>query len=445
MTALYSCELQGYGTFDVMTPIVPRTTDVMRFHVPPGQPPRCAARIYEFPLDGLVRAGTPAASVAALATLSSSVNTGTLPTSLKFKDSSGTVLPGIGDIREGTSAKWEDLELLAFELPPGVDQLVAGVRFKVTFRARRSFPDADGVCEYEASRKLEADDQGRAVRRLRCKIRLDKASVVAGTISVETTTAIRALLTEPKPSATWIRTMGTTDLPYTIDYTLHPLTHVAETESEVTKNVGGGGSPPGATHADIGERRVEDPSRGIVRVTTTADTDAPANSLPWVESQAPAGDLVSAETSVEGPQAKGEWKAVEALSGASGPTTRLHRRFALRGSGRSADATEMSGGIAARAQVGPFVAQRLLEEIDVYAKGPLSLEQVAIPPPLGGGWALDGRSVTDAIGVAEDAKAASQRLWLRTVKREYLWLGTGDPLASSELNAAIAASMAEAL
>ena len=444
MVALYTCELQGYGTFDVMTPIVPRTADVMRFNL---SPVRCAARVYEFPLDGIVRAGTPAASVAALGSLlSSAVNTGTLPTSLKFKDSSGTVLPGIGDVREGTADLWEDLELIEFRLQPGAAQLVVEVRFSVTFRARRSFPDADGVCEFSAERTKDSDDLGRATRRKKCTIRLGKAAAVAAGDPglIETSAAIRALLEEPKPVSGWIRTIGTTDLPFRVTYPFWPLTHVAETESEVTRNVGGAGAPAGATTADVGERLVEDPSRGLLRITATAETTAP-NPGPWVESKAPSGDVVSSDLTVEMSEAKGEWKQIARLVGSGEPDTRVHRRFALRGAGRRAGEIEMSGGIAARVQVGAFVAARLREEVDVYALGPSSLDKVAVPPPLSGGWLLDGSSVTDVIGISEDARAASQRLWQRAVTREYFWLGTDDPLKSSELNAAIADGMIEAV
>jgi hypothetical protein len=449
MTALYTAELglaSGTHVLDVYPTITPRTTDVMRFNL---SPVRCVARIYEIPLECMIRAAAPGASVTALAAiLSGAVNTslGVLPTFLKIKDASGTVLPEIGDIREGTSEKWEDLELAQFELPPGVDQLVSGAKFRLVFRARRSFPDANGVCEFEAERTLDADDLGRAVRYKKCRIRLDKAAAVAGTVSVQDTAAIRTLLTEEKPVSGWIRTIGTTDLPYRVTYPLWPLTHVAETESEVTRNLGGAGAPAppaGAVKAEVGERRIEDPSRGVTRVTTTAETTAP-NPEPWIKSNAPSGDRVSEETEVDGPEAKGEWKTLERITTTS-PETRTHRRFALRGFGRSADAMEMSGGIAARGQVGAFVATRLREEVDVFAMGPSSLANVKIPPPLSGGWQLDGRSVTDAIGIAEDARSASQRLWQRVVRREYIWLGTDDPLASQELNDAISAAMTENL
>ena len=148
-----------------------------------------------------------------------------------------------------------------------------------------------------------------------------------------------------------------------------------------------------------------------------------------------------------GDKATGEWTYNETLSSvASGTrTTRVQRRFALHGGGRRAGVIEMSGGIAARVQVGSFVAVRLREEIDVYAMGPAELAHVPIPPPLSGGWQLDGDSVTDVIGIDEDAVSASQRLWLRAVTREYLWLATTDPLESQELNAALAAAMTESL
>jgi hypothetical protein len=450
MTALYTCELglaSGTHVFDVFPTVSPRTSDVMRFNL---SPVRCVARIYEIPLDCMIRAATPGASVTALAAiLSGAVNTslGVLPTFLKIKDASGTVLPEIGDIREGTSEKWEDLELAQFELPPGVDQLVSGTRFRLVFRARRSFPDANGVCEFTARRILDADELGRGVRRLVCTIRLDKAAAAAGTISVESTAAIRALLTEPKPTAGgWLRTIGTTDLPFRVEYPLHPLTHVAETESEVTRNQVGPGSPTppaGAVKAETGVRRTEDPSRGVTRVTTTAETTAP-NPEPWIDSNKPSGALVSTEIQVDGSEGKGEWKQLAAIA-SSGQQTRMHRRFALRGTGRRAGVIEMSGGIAAAVQTGPFVATRLREEIDVYALGPSSLEQLVVPPPPRGGGEHDRSSPPARMGIAEDARAASQRLWLRAVAREYFWLGTDDPAESPELKAAIAAAMTETL
>jgi hypothetical protein len=444
MTALYTCEL-GAHVFGVFPLISPRTTDVMRFNL---NPVRCVARIYEIALDCQAHASTPAASLAGLSSfLSGAVNTGTLPTFLKIKDADGVVIPGIGDIREGTSEKWEDLELLQFELPPGITQLVSGTRFKLVFRARRSFPDANGVCEFTARRILDADELGRGVRRLVCTIRLDKAAAAAGTVSVESTAAIRALLTEAKPAAGgWLRTIGTTDLPFRVEYPLWPLTHVAETESEVTRNQVGPGSPTppaGAVKAETGVRRVEDPSRGVTRVTSTAETTAP-NPEPWIDTNAPSGPLVSKETQIDGSEGKGEWKQLAAIT-SNGQQTRVHRRFAMRGQGRRAAVLEMSGGIAAHVQTGAFVATRLREEIDVYALGPSSLEQMVIPPPLGGEWQLDGGSPADVIGIAEDARAASQRLWLRTVAREYIWRGAGDPLESAELKAAIAAAMTETL
>lgn len=449
MSSWYTVKLGGY-TFTAAPGINLEIEDVIRTNVSPNV--RVAAN-YTWTLPSRVRAADSAAAVAAMqAAFAAMVNARILPTTLEIENAAGTDLDQIGDVGVTATEGWEDLRVTSFQVNAVDGQLVAGAYFTLGFAARKTYPDTNGICEFEQNYVEETGSSGQEVRRLVTTIRLALryTNGVTASNTITGTTAIAEQLRLAAPSG-WLRTKGNNTRGFEIEYPSYPLRHVATTTSEVTEATGSAGSTAGAVEAEVVETVEFDPSRGISRRKVAASTSGNANAVGWVEAQEPANDLVSREIEgalAGGDKANGEWKSVEAISpsaGASSKVTRVHRRFALRGGGRRAGVVEMSGGIAARVQIGPFVATRLREEVDVFAQGPAALEQVTIPPPLSGDWVLDGDAFADIIGIAEDALASSQRLWLRTVTREYLWLGTDDPLASPELNAALTASMTESL
>lgn len=380
----------------------------------------------------------PAAATDLGTFLGGAVHSRTLPTALTIEDQAGDAIPAIGDM--SSSGGWEDLRLVEFELLPVGDapgQLVAGAYFRLVLQARRSFADSDGICELEQVYEADADEGGREVRRLTSTIRLSRSAYGSGTRI--TTAAVAEQLRLVKPIG-WVRSRGNNANGFAYRYlkasydgtTVEPGI-LAETVSEVTQNAGVAGAS-GATDANVTERRKDDPAKGVVRVTSTADTKGPADALAWVEGQQPS-ESTGETTSGPGRSAQGEWARLEPISpGASSKITRVRRRYSLSGGARAAGAISMAGGLRAVAVRGAFVPLRLTETFEVQALGVTRLEDVPLPPALEAPWVIDGAAIVDGLpSIDEDARDPSQRLWLRVIERRYVWGGSvSGPLDPAE-------------
>jgi len=350
-------------------------------------------------------------------------------------DGDPTPIPEIGAIDEDAEDEdennlgWEEPRVVGFRLPNGEGQLMAGASFVLTIQARRSFPDADGVCELSQTFEKE-ETEGGEVHRLVSRGRCAKASGATAD-----TPAVDARLRLPAPVG-WVRTQHALREP------LYPLRHMFEVVSEVrlAALVAGGGSPPppGATSARLSERVVSDPVKGILRRINTAETTGGNDPAGWVRDQAPSKDVVSAELSSdngETQRTQGEWRRIESLT-TQDKTTRVERVFTLRGGLRETAVVLMSPPFRPHLQRGPITPYTLTEQIEIRALAPTSLDDFRYPEALGGAWFLS--SIDHSLPrVEEDALAPGQRLWVWVMVREYVWDSTDSPFDSDVLSAAI--------
>lgn len=383
----------------------------------------------------------PAAATDLGTFLTSAVHDRVLPASLSIVDQAGAAIPVIGDV--SVAGGWEDLQLTEFDLDSSSDapgQLVAGAWFSLTLKARKSLPDANGICELDLEYETTSDDQGREVRRVSGTIRLGLAAYSSPTNARITDAAIVAAagIKLAQPTG-WVRSRGNNSNGFDIRYPLYPRLISGVVVSEVTKN-GGVAGATGAKSADVGVRNKDDPKKGVIRKTTTADTTGPdaGAAIAWVLDQQPPQSTGETLDEPSKKHARGEWETVEVLTAAAieaGKVTRVRRRYTLRGGDRSVKASPKASGLRPKiVRGGPFSAWLLLETIEVQAMGAVTLKDVPLPRPLADPWLLDGESLVDALPVVdEDANYPEQRIWLRVGERQYLFAGAGDPLEERQV------------
>lgn len=453
MAELYRATLGSYS-FDVLPNISIRSSSVIRDN---AQPNVRVAVNYEFRLKCRVPATTdalatvPPSAATNLGTfLASALHSRTLPTALTILDSNGAAIPQIGNV--AAAGGWEDLQVTDLEIPDAGDQvgqLMAGAYFTLTFRARRTLADTDGICELAQVYEDDTDDTGATVRRLTSTIRLSQSAYDGGTRV--TSAAIAAKLRLACPVG-FSRTRGNNSWGFAARYPLYALGSqdglVAETVSEVRSSSSVVGAS-GSTKSEVATRIKQDPEKGLIRTTTTADTTGADSTtgLEWVESQQPAESTGETLEEPNARHARGEWTVISPLTAtASGKLRRVRRRYSTRGGGRKASSVVMSFGFEPVVQRGPWSEFRLLEQIEVFAQGATELGEVPLPKPLDSPWVLDGESVDDALpSIDEQAGYPSQRLWLRIVTRQYLWAGSGDPLESRGLTSRVMSEAANNL
>jgi hypothetical protein len=439
--AWYTAKLGAY-TFDVAPGVALSSVEIVRGNAAPNL---LVARDHEWTLRCRVRADTPALVVTALqAFLTAAVNARVVPTSLEIEDATATDLAQLGAVIAGTAENWEDLRVTAFELPDDDGQLVAGAEFVLGFAARRSFPDADGVCELFQTREVDRDDFGNETRRLTTEVRLalNYVNGVLASNTIEGTPAIRTQLTEILPVG-WRRTRGSTSVPFAVTYPAWPLRHRAVTVSEVTRNAGGATPPPGATSANTNERRVEDPEKGVLRIRYSAETVGSTAGLTWVQGQRPTGATGETEARVEEKTFSGEWQRLEPLvSPTRGKITREKRTFQRSGGEREGGAVLMSAPHLPLATQGPWTVVRVVETVRIYALGVTTYEDLPLPDPLPAPWLMVEPASYPLPSVDEDSRYPAQRLWSRSATREYLLASGADP--RGELAALLTVSLADA-
>lgn len=402
-------------------------------------PVTCVAINYVLGLTVTVRRDATDDAAAKLGDeLAAYLHTRTCPR-VRIQTAAGVNIDEIGLIDEsaldgsGVNLGWEDPRIIGFRLPRGDAQLRAGVTFTLTIAARRSFPDADGVCEFDQERETTPDANGNTVIRRTTRLRIAKWTGY----TVETA-AIAARLREDAEVG-WIRTVGAEPLGFAYREPLYPLRHVAETVSEVVLAGVTGGT--GSTAAKTGESVAEDPEKGIRRRTYTAENTGGENPLGWVEDQEPGGSLVSTETSSETGStntARATWRKVEVINpqGPNGRTAKVRRVFDLTGGRSVIGSVKMSRPIRPHIQRGPFEAYELTESIEVFALGPRGYDDFALPPPLPEPWLL-GPVEPGLPRRDEEAVDPDQALWIYPLVRRYAWDSAGDPLTDEALKGAV--------
>lgn len=426
----------GTEVFEASPAIEIEADRVVRENLSPVQ---AVAINYVITLLCRVREDATTTAAAKLGTsIAANLHTKTCPR-LRILDSAGVAIPQIGLIDEAAvdgsavNLGWEDPRVIGFRLPNGDGQLRAGATFTLVIAVRRSFPDADGVCEFEQEREVSTDASGNETVRRTTRLRIAKWTG----FTVETA-AIAARLREDAPVG-WLRTVGAEPLGFSYREPLYPQRHLAETVSEVVLAGVTGGT--GSTAAKTGETVVDDPEKGIRRRTYSAESTGGEDPAAWVDGQAPGGPLVSSESSSEvgsSRTARATWRKVEVIQGQgpSGRTTKVRRVFDLTGGRRVVGAKRQSPPARPNVKRGPFDAYQLTESIEVFALGPAGFGDFAIPDPLPGPWLL-GRVEPGLPRVTEEAVDAAQALWLYPIVRTYTWDSTADPLADSALLGAV--------
>jgi hypothetical protein len=435
--AYYTCSI-GSHTFSAFPDIEIETDEIVRTNVTPN---RLVARNYRWLVRGRVNAATPADTATALLSLMTACvnpSSGTIPTSFKILDATPAALAQIGDVRTGTSEEWEDLQVTSFRILDGDESegkpFVADAEFEIGFSARRSFPDANGVCELFQTYTDAPDEFGNSVRTLTTtEVRLAKSS--ANTIAG--TAAITSQLRVDVPVG-WRRTRGDLTRGFELEYIDYPLLHRARCVSEVTRNAGGASPPTGANTANTGKRTVNDPEKGVRRIFYDAETIGSTAGLTWVEGVRLSDATGETEERPEEKTYRGKWQRLEPLGTAPrGKVTRDKREFVRVGGERGGGSAVLSPPFLPLSGRGPWLPVRLVETVRVYALGASSDADVPLPDPLlEPDWLLVEPVQCPEALVDEDSDYPDQRLWRRDATREYRWAGTGDPSANAALVAA---------
>lgn len=432
--ALYSIEIGAYE-FEATPSCAIDSERIVRRSLSPNE---AVAINYTFSLVCRIRStdALPDNGVAGLLTaLAAWHDTRTCP-AFVLRDADDEIVSPF-NVSESADLGWEDVRLVSFSLPADPAQLVAGATFSLVIQARRSFPDSDGICEYDATHEVTADEFGNEVQRLAVSFRFAKASITSTPALANPATytdAIKARLRLAAPPG-YVRTVGSAALGFSYEHPLYPLTHVVNTVSEV-RTTGGVTGSSGATSARTETRRVVDPEKGLVRVTESAETSGGEDPEAWVRGQRPGAAIVSEAITVglgSTQTARGEWTRIESFRG-TGKTTDVTRTYALRGGRRALGATAMTPPLLPHLARGPFEPYVLSETVEVRAKGATALGDFELPGPLTAPWVLG--AVSYALPrVEESAVDPNERLWLWVVTREYLWDDVNSPLLNSELAA----------
>lgn len=441
--ALYALEIGSYAF--ALAPATSISTErIVRANTSPNE---AVAINYTFSLVCRLRADTAAGVMTALTTALSSWQDTRTCGRFRLKDAAGAVISPF-DVDEARSPTlgWEDVRVVSFDLPAGDGQLVEGATFSVVIAARRSLPDSDGVCEYDANYSEDADEFGNEVRRLTVSFRFAKSAVVSSPASYSSSLRSRLRLAAPPG---YVRTAGSSSLGFSYEHPLYPLTHVVRTVSEVRTVSGGGGTsvpaPDGAVSARITRRRVVDPERGIVRITDGAEVSGGENPQAWVREQRPGASIVSEAITAElgsTANARGEWTRIEPFRSGEGKTVDITRTYALGGGRREIGATRMTPPYRPHLAEGPFGHYTLSETVEVRAKGAETIDEFAVPDPLPEPWRLS--SVSHALPrVEESAIDPEERLWLWVITREYVWDAPSHPLDNQALTKAVLSDGAE--
>jgi hypothetical protein len=342
------------------------------------------------------------------------------PTFVQILDSAGAPIDGVGDMNTATTG-WEEILITEFSVPGGPAQFRAGVEFSLTITARRVFPDANNLVEFERSYRSEIGPDRLERRRIECRARMKAGTAVPLTASWFTTLA---KTTQPER---WMRTVGGTS---GIQAT-YPLgaarTDVVETVSEV-RQVGGTRSPPtGAGDFGFGETRRDRPELGLVEVTTFAEATGATSGDAFLRSAAPAAGVGERTHDEARRLARGQWVTFE-LAGTAlgGKVSRVvvSRQFQV--GGAVVRVARRSGNLLPAVRKGALSEWRLVERVEVFALGVKAWDDIPTLPLLPAPWVHDPeRSGEDAPEIVEPrAPTVDQTLWRRVSTRAYVWDGS---------------------
>lgn len=427
----YTVELQGH----VFSVAAPRVRWLAEAEMRTDQVPSVQSVLaYTLTLEGCrVRTtdGTPGTAATALGTfLANTISKRTLPTYLKILDSGSQPISEIGQIQPGTN-DWEELHLVAFELPPGEEQLVAGAEFSLRFTARKVFGQSENAglvhLRREYSSRFGAD--WLEVRTLRTSVVMK-----AGT-AVPLTADWLLTLARVSAPAGWVRVQGGS-AGFDVSYPLYGRTDRAELVSEVQQLGGGVVAPTNAGPSTYGETRTRDPETGLLVVRTFAETVGSEDGLDWVDALRPAG-AVGSSTHDKGKRAqRGEWEHLEAdrtvIGGKVYRINVLARQ--LDPGGRVPRTKRVSGNFLPITRKGAVKEWRFSETLEVLALGVVELGDVPTPPHLPEPWVYDPeQSDPGAPRIHRRSdEDVSRHLWRREVRRSYVWTGEKPPLEDEE-------------
>jgi hypothetical protein len=436
--AIYSVEIGDYD-FDIAPGLDIAAERIVRENLSPVE---CVAINYTFTLPCRIRSTTPAASITAfLVALNEWLETRDCP-AFRLKDEGGAIVGDYEvDEERDPTLNWEDVYVAALAQPPVDGQWVSGAVFTIVIRARRSFPDANGICELEIDVDKTGDEFGNEVHRKVCRLRWAKASAVDMADASDT---VKDLVRLDAPVG-WAVTIGIQGLGFAYRTPLYPELHVVETVCEV-RTTGGVAGGTGAIAASTGTRTTIDPAKGLRRITHSAQQDSGTDPGAWVEGAQPNAAYQLHDVSFEDgstKRARGEWTSVEAYRAVGGgKTTDVKCVYSLRGGRRDVTAVKMTPPFRPKVQRSGFDAYRLVETVEVRALGATRLDDFAVPVPLDTPWVL-GPITASLPRVEEEAVDPSQRLWVWVLEREYVWDGEGHPLEHPKLLTAVFRDSAE--
>lgn len=429
MAELYTVQLQGAAVLTLERAVV-AWREVERVYRR-GETPRPLARVvFEITVSAVVRAtGGQSGMLTALnTTLANYLEKRVGPTYLKILDRTGAPVPEIGAI-DLSAAAWDALEISDIVIPPRSTEDPAQWRshVAVTFvlQAEKVFPDADGVCELDVTENSEgADEAGNRTRKRVTELRIARAS----------STTVASLASDHALAAPvgWRRVAPTnTTSGVSIEYLDGDLKKWARLTSEVTEGAAGVNQPKNSGKAinELEER--EDPARGLMIRTTRAELEG-QDAQSWVLGKEPTDSVGTFAYDKAGPAAKGQWEVRAPLRPPTvGKVTKRRWTRTLNGGGRRVSAAEIAGNTKPVVRIGPRAAYELLEAVDVFALGAVTLADIPLPsgPPPSELWQETQPLRSQGLPEVQDpGRVVGQHVIRRQATRRWTWLGDGDPL-----------------
>jgi hypothetical protein len=426
--SVYTVTLQGHAF--AAAPRLSWTAEAV--HNRGTVPATLAAMAYRIRLDGCrIPSADGAASGArsALVTfLTGTIHKAVTPTSLTITEGA-SALSEIGTI--STSGGWDEIEVAAFDLPHSDELLLAGAEFALEVRARRVFPDSDGVVELERVYREQAGVDGLTRRELVSTIRMRDGT------PVPTSGTVADLLALPLLPG-WVREQGGTR-GFDLEFTRYPRQDNARTVSVVRQVGGGSSAPEGSTGARVTITRREEVRRGYLEVTTSAAATGvdEEDGQAWLDERRPAGSWGEETLDELGKTADGRWVTRERLGTDEVVydvrATLLPGGHPLREEPRSAGMRPLLRAGARRAWRLRVEADATFLAVDGAPPSPGLIRLVTLPP--GASWRVDeSASAWSLPRVAEDgASDGVGDVWSWSSATEWVWDSDESPLTQQLL------------
>ncbi len=367
---------------------------------------------------------TPAAVRATFATLMAShLNSRTIPTFIRILDPTSTPIPDIGEITSVGNA-WEDVGITEFSMDsaePGQLRARAVITFVV--EGTRLFFNGGTFADFDQELSVEAGDDFREVSTLRSIVK-----VAAGADVQDQAAALR--LAAPPGFVRLAPSNRVSGI--SIRYPNEPRRDRAEVVSIIMKLGGNGALPAGAGDGSIIERTAEDPRFGLVRRTRRVEITGSSNPLAFINSNNIVGSPETVEIDRFRNIATGEWLRRERIRIINNRLTRVRLTWSLREGGRPLEVRPVSAGFKWVLAEGSFTPFILTEQVEVFALGAISLNDVPQPARLPTPWRLRPQNsnfaLPEVIEYGDPTQAGRpQHFWRSARSWEYVWDDTRDP------------------